>query len=66
MSLFPGVHFGPVGEPLDWRDPKFADDTPDDDAELAVTPPDVVGILGFDPLELKGEAHQDLCSGGPL
>jgi hypothetical protein len=56
MGLFPDVHFGPVGEPLDWRE-CAPDDSPDDDAELFPTPPDVVGILGFDPLELKGEAH---------
>ena len=45
------VYFGSVKEaPLDWR--SLPDDSPDDDALLAVTPADVVGILGFDPLEL--------------
>jgi hypothetical protein len=52
MSIFADVHFGTVGEVRDWA----ADDTPDDDAELFPTPADVVGILGFDPLELADRA----------
>jgi hypothetical protein len=63
MSLFPDVHFGPCDETIDWRE--CVDDSPDDDAELAVTPPDVVGILGFDPLELKGEAHLEWLPTSP-
>ena len=51
MSL-PDVHFGPPSKkPLDWRDEKFDDDAPDDDAELPETSPDVLALLGFDPLD---------------
>jgi hypothetical protein len=47
----PEMHFGKAdAKPLDWR--KFKDDSPDDDEELAETPPSMVAILGFDPLEL--------------
>lgn len=44
---FPDVYFGRVSEnPVDWR--KKKDESADDD-EMIETPPDVVGILGFDP-----------------
>ena len=64
MSLFPSVHFGAVdAEKTDWRSPQFADNTPDDDAELDPTPADVVDLLGFDPAEFdehrKVEAIDD-------
>lgn len=58
MSSLPDVHFGPVGQPLpDWRKARTEIDegqTDDDDDELLPeTPPDVVAMLGFDPLELE-------------
>jgi len=58
------VHFGAVDRPaLDWR--LAPDDSPDDDEVLAVTPPDVVGLLGFDPLEFeKGDPDQPRDDGG--
>ena len=50
--MLPDAHFGsPTAKPLDWRDEEFEDDAPDDDAELEETPPDVVAMLGFDPLD---------------
>ena len=50
--MLPDAHFGPpAANPLDWRDEEFDDDAPDDDAELEETPPDVVAMLGFDPLD---------------
>ena len=46
------VHFGQTGSPLpDWRE--FADVPDPDDAELDETPDEVLGILGFDPLEFS-------------
>lgn len=49
MSLFPfDVHFGVPSNAKDWRKADV-DTGPDDDEELAETPPDVVAILGFDP-----------------
>lgn len=48
----PAVHFGSADKPpADWRD-EPDDDDPDD--ELVETPPDVVAMLGFDPVELEG------------
>ena len=48
----PDVYFGPPDDgDLDWREEVYEDETPDDDAEMAETPEDVVAILGFDPLE---------------
>jgi hypothetical protein len=50
----PDAYFGPVGkQPHDWR--KQPDIGSDDDADLAVTPPDVVALLGFDPVKEKAE-----------
>lgn len=46
---WPGVHFGSADAPL--PDPCPDPDDGPDDAELAVTPPDVVALLGFDPRE---------------
>lgn len=49
-----GVHVGRVQSKMlsvDWRKLNLPDE-PDDDAPLKVTPPDVVGMLGFDPLDL--------------
>lgn len=46
------VHFGAVdAPPVDWRQTPAPED-PDDDL-LPVTPPDVVALLGFDPLEFE-------------
>ena len=48
--MLPDVHFGDVDSaPVDWRNAPD-DNTPDDDEELAKTPPEVIAILGFDPL----------------
>jgi hypothetical protein len=50
MGILPEVSYGEVGaQPPDWR--KRAEPEPDDDEELAETPPDVVEALGFDPLD---------------
>lgn len=47
------VHFGRVGAALpDWRDAALPDEADDDEA-LEQTPADVVGVLGFDPLEVE-------------
>ncbi len=46
----PQAHFGYVGAPLSGV--PYDDEDPDDEL-LAVTPPDVVAMLGFDPLELE-------------
>ena len=48
-AWLPMAHFGFYGNPL----PAMVDDPdPDpDDEELTVTPPEVVMILGFDPLD---------------
>ena len=45
------VHFGSMNKPLpDWRT-QPADDSDPDDELLPQTPPDVVAVLGFDPLD---------------
>ena len=50
MSDFPDVHFGTANAPdVDWR--KAEDDADPDDELLERTSPDVVAMLGFDPLE---------------
>src|SRR5262245_53349687 len=46
------VHFGAPGR-TDHRKSLVPDTSPDDDEELAETPADVVGILGFDPKEFS-------------
>lgn len=47
------IHFGPVAEKeTEWTD-LVGEDEPDDDEELDVTPPDVIGMLGFDPKEFS-------------
>lgn len=46
--LLPEAFFGEVVDTSNWRE---APDTDVDDDELEVTPPDVIGILGFDPKE---------------
>jgi hypothetical protein len=38
-----------------------SDDTDVDDEQLAVTPPDVIDALGFDPLEFDGEAKAQIA-----
>lgn len=43
----PDVRFGAKPLPDNWDE----DETPDDDEELSKTSPDVIRILGFDPLE---------------
>jgi hypothetical protein len=51
-DLVETTHFGWVGRP---PAPISDDDDPDpDDEEFAVSPPDVVAMLGFDPKELNG------------
>jgi hypothetical protein len=48
------VHFGPVSDKkIDWRKALTNDNEPDDDEELEVTPPEVIGMLGFDPKEFS-------------
>jgi hypothetical protein len=55
LSNIPTAHFGTAAkDAVDWR--KETDEDPDD-TELAVTPPDVVKMLGFDPAkERKSKA----------
>lgn len=50
----PDVHFGSAEAPLsaDWKD---ASDPEIDDELLSETPPDVVALLGFDPLEYRSD-----------
>jgi hypothetical protein len=50
---FPQATFIGADEPEDWR--AILADEPDDDEELDVTPPEVVAMLGFDPLEFSEE-----------
>ena len=53
----PDVAFGHADAELpDWRAEPFADDAADDDEELAETPPDVIAMLGFDPLDEATDA----------
>lgn len=48
MRSLPDARFGDIEKPpVDWRKRPVVE--PDDDAELPVTPPDVIAILGFDP-----------------
>jgi len=45
------IHFGDVDNPLpDWRK-EGINEIDSDDEELSETPPDVIAMLGFDPLE---------------
>lgn len=55
MELIPEVYFGTT-EPVDWR--SQVEDEPDDDEERP-TPPEVVAMLGFDPVgeEPLAKAH---------
>ncbi len=58
MSDIPGlksdVHFGAVDAALpDWRSESIADDEDPDDGVLRPTPPEVIAMLGFDPLEFE-------------
>jgi hypothetical protein len=56
MNRLPDVHWGRVGESVDWRKLVETEDQIDvdpDDEELAETPPDVVAMLGFDPAKTK-------------
>ena len=47
------VHFGEIsGAEVDWRSQEDEEDDDPDDEELEETPPDVVAVLGFDPLEV--------------
>ena len=56
--MMPDIHYGKVKEePVDWRVLSDVDDP--DDEELQSTPEDVIGILGFDPLE------EEVEKGGP-
>jgi hypothetical protein len=48
------VHFGPVSDKkIDWRKILADGLEKDDDEELEVTPPEVIGMLGFDPKEFS-------------
>ena len=51
------VYFGGVDEPLsDWRgSEELVDEVDPDDELLHPSPPDVVSVLGFDPLEFEEE-----------
>lgn len=62
------IHFGEIDRPLsDWRADGDLSSQPDPDDELlAVTPPDVVAVLGFDPLEWERDnKHQKWSPGQP-
>jgi hypothetical protein len=58
----PDAHWGTATTPLpDWREDSTDDFDPDDE-ELPQTPPDVIAMLGFDPLDLdddEPEAGED-------
>lgn len=57
MLNFPQAYVGHVGGALpDWRDAAFAEEEKDDDDELQETPPDVLAMLGFDPLTFEDDA----------
>lgn len=59
-SLIPEAHFGNAESPLpDWRKEAPADEA-DDDEELPETPSDVTAMLGFDPLEFRDIASDDV------
>ena len=45
------VHFGEVGEPINWRKGSIENDEDPDDEVLGKTPDDVIAVLGFDPAE---------------
>ena len=47
----------------DWRDKPDTDPDPDDE-ELPVTPPDVVAILGFDPLDWEDDETENSADDG--
>ena len=52
-GTLPDARFGSAtASPADWRAGADEDNDPDDTL-LAVTPPDVVAMLGFDPLEFE-------------
>lgn len=53
-EAMPELHFGKAdSKPINWRE--YKDDSLDDDEPLDKTPPSVVAILGFDPLEADEE-----------
>ena len=53
-----GVHVGEAGAPIKpWREVLDPNDEDPDDEQLAVTPPDVVAALGFDPLDEDEAPH---------
>ena len=53
--MIPDVHFGTAAtqNPAPWRGVESFEQ--DDDLELAETPPDVIAMLGFDPLDVEEE-----------
>ena len=52
----PDVHWGSAdAKPADWRN--APDEVDPDDEELPETPPDVVAMLGFDPLDYDEEGN---------
>jgi hypothetical protein len=63
--LLPDIHFGEVGNALDWRGQ--LGNEPDDDEILFPSPDDVIEMLGFDPLVLMNESVSAaaLGKGGP-
>lgn len=61
------IHFGEISErKANWRD-VLPEIELDDDEELAVTPREVVGMLGFDPKEFSMERKglSSIIKGGP-
>ena len=57
MPLLPDVQFGSATEPVDWRN--MPDDgMPDDDSVPEESSVDLVGMLGFDPLDDDGEVEK--------
>ena len=53
-AWLPEAHFGEVGAPLPDSGSAVQDHDPDGEDEDGPTPPDVVMMLGFDPVELFG------------
>lgn len=54
--MLPDVQFGSATELVDWRN--MPDDSPDDDSVPEESSADLVGMLGFDPLDDDGEVEK--------
>jgi hypothetical protein len=57
----PEAHFGSLDQPhRNWRDVLANEpDQPDDGELLPETPPDIIGMLGFNPLEIEDDEQPE-------